>query len=74
VGRSPQAEEREAPLEDELRRHEHQRILAALRATGGNRQLAAERLGISPRTLRYKMARLREAGLGIPDRFDAHAA
>lgn len=63
-----------ARLGDELRRHEHERILAALEATGGNRQRAAERLGISPRTLRYKLARLREAGLAIPDRFGAHAA
>ncbi len=61
-------------LGDELRRHEHQRILAALQATQGNRQRAAERLGISPRTLRYKMARLREAGLEIPERYGAHAA
>ena len=27
---------------------------------------AAERLGISPRTLRYKLARLRECGVALP--------
>ena len=27
---------------------------------------AAERLGISQRTLRYKLARLREAGIDVP--------
>ncbi|MBP9610228.1 MAG: helix-turn-helix domain-containing protein, partial [Laribacter sp.] len=32
------------------------------RTVGGVRRLAAERLGISERTLRYKLARWREAG------------
>jgi two-component system response regulator FlrC len=40
-------------------------ILAALRADNGNRQSAAKRLGISPRTLRYKLAKLREAGVEV---------
>ncbi|GAB4303229.1 MAG: sigma-54-dependent response regulator transcription factor FleR [Thiohalomonadaceae bacterium] len=43
-----------------MREREHQMIVEALRQ--GSRQAAAERLGISPRTLRYKLARLREAG------------
>ena len=48
--------------------HETERdlILDALRAGRGNRREAAERLGISPRTLRYKIARLREAGVDVP--------
>ena len=41
-------------------------ILDALRSGQGNRREAAERLGISPRTLRYKLARLREAGIDVP--------
>ena len=41
-------------------------ILDALRAHQGSRREAAERLGISPRTLRYKLARLREAGIDVP--------
>ena len=41
-------------------------ILDALRSGQGNRRDAAERLGISPRTLRYKLARLREAGVDVP--------
>ena len=45
--------------------HERSAIEAALRATG-SRAEAAERLGISPRTLRYRMARLRERGHAIP--------
>jgi DNA-binding NtrC family response regulator len=40
-------------------------ILEALRSDQGNRQLAAKRLGISPRTLRYKLAKLREAGIDV---------
>ncbi|HSM28834.1 MAG TPA: helix-turn-helix domain-containing protein, partial [Thioalkalivibrio sp.] len=40
-----------------------QLILDALRAERGRRKEAAARLGISPRTLRYKLARLREAGM-----------
>ncbi len=45
--------------------HERSAIEAALRATA-SRAEAAERLGISPRTLRYRMARLRERGHAIP--------
>ena len=41
-------------------------ILDALRCGQGSRREAAERLGISPRTLRYKLARLREAGVEVP--------
>jgi two-component system response regulator FlrC len=40
-------------------------ILDALRNQHSRRE-AAERLGISPRTLRYKLARLREAGIDVP--------
>ncbi|HKS56755.1 MAG TPA: sigma-54 dependent transcriptional regulator [Steroidobacteraceae bacterium] len=40
-------------------------ILAALRTDHGNRQAMAKRLGISPRTLRYKLAKLREAGVEV---------
>jgi len=40
-------------------------ILDALRSQGSRRE-AAEHLGISPRTLRYKLARLREAGIDVP--------
>lgn len=41
---------------------EKQHIVETLRTVGGVRRLAAERLGISERTLRYKLARWREAG------------
>jgi len=53
-------------LNEDLRSVEEQMILDALRDGNGNRKNAAERLGISQRTLRYKIARLREAGVEIP--------
>ncbi|MFW5453665.1 sigma-54-dependent transcriptional regulator [Thioalkalivibrio sulfidiphilus] len=53
-------------LDASLRSREEQLILDALRCEQGSRKEAAARLGISPRTLRYKLARLREAGVAIP--------
>jgi two-component system, response regulator FlrC len=53
-------------LSADLRSVEGERILAALHRVNGSRASAAELLGISPRTLRYKLARLREAGAAIP--------
>ncbi len=55
-----------ADLGDDLRSHEQGLIIEALKAVNGSRKAAAERLGISPRTLRYKLARLREAGIELP--------
>jgi two-component system response regulator FlrC len=52
----------EAPLADSLALTEQQIILEALRGME-SRQRVAERLGISPRTLRYKLARMRAAGV-----------
>jgi two-component system response regulator FlrC len=43
---------------------EHQVILAAIQATD-SRIEAAKKLGISPRTLRYKLAQLRQRGLDL---------
>jgi two-component system response regulator FlrC len=53
-------------LASSLGQTERDLILDALRTGQGNRREAAERLGISPRTLRYKLARLREAGIDVP--------
>ncbi len=53
-------------LANSLGQTERDLILDALRTGQGNRREAAERLGISPRTLRYKLARLREAGIDVP--------
>jgi two-component system response regulator FlrC len=49
-----------------LKQRERELILATLRVTGGSRKLAAERLGISPRTLRHKLQQLKAAGVSVP--------
>ena len=54
-------------LGNELRQQEHQMILEILQACQGSRKAVAERLGISPRTLRYKLARMREVGIDVPE-------
>lgn len=46
----------------DMRSLEKRHILDTLSAVGGIRKLAAERLGISERTLRYKLQRYREEG------------
>lgn len=48
-------------LADAARQSEADAIRAALEATGGHRLRAAERLGISERTLRYRLADMRQA-------------
>ena len=49
-------------LGDSLKNREYSLILDALK-TEKNKKMAAEKLGISPRTLRYKMAQMREQGI-----------
>ncbi len=49
----------------DLRQHEFQLIVDALKTTYGSRKDAADKLGISPRTLRYKLAKMRDAGLDL---------
>lgn len=56
----------EAKLHHELRHHEAKRIVAALQDQHGSRKEVARQLGISERTLRYKMARLRDMGISLP--------
>jgi two-component system response regulator FlrC len=63
---SPVTNEAAGSLANSLGQAERDLILDALRTGQGNRREAAERLGISPRTLRYKLARLREAGIDVP--------
>lgn len=55
----------EMPEGMSLKDRERQLILDAL-ASGITRQAVAEKLGISPRTLRYKIARMKEEGVEIP--------
>jgi len=53
-------------LGDNLKNQEYRLILDALKITSGSRKNAAEKLGISQRTLRYKLAKMREVGMSIP--------
>lgn len=53
-------------LGEGLRSVEEKIILDTLREENGSRKSTADRLGISPRTLRYKIARMREAGIAVP--------
>lgn len=66
-GTVPLSVQREQSVEqgDDKRRHEYQHIIDTLRAERGRRKEAAERLGISPRTLRYKLAQMRDAGFDV---------
>ncbi len=77
VTAAPVAEARPAPADDDmtqseaglgggLKTREFEMILDALRVDNGSRKAAAERLGISPRTLRYKLARMRDQGIAVP--------
>jgi two-component system response regulator FlrC len=49
----------------DLQRREFEIIADTLRIEGGSRKNAAEKLGISPRTLRYKLARMRDMGMSV---------
>ncbi|MBK7425032.1 MAG: sigma-54-dependent Fis family transcriptional regulator [Propionivibrio sp.] len=48
---------------DNMRDLEREHILETLALMGGSRKLAGERLGMSERTLRYKLKQYRDAGL-----------
>jgi two-component system response regulator FlrC len=61
-------------LDRGLKQRERELILATLRVTGGSRKLAAERLGISPRTLRHKLQQLKAAGVSVPRLHDQNFA
>lgn len=53
-------------LGDELRDQEFAIIMETLVECQGRRKEMAQKLGISPRTLRYKLAKMRDAGIDIP--------
>ncbi len=54
-----------ADLEKGMKNHEYQLIVDALKLERGRKKQAAEKLGISPRTLRYKLAKMRESGFDL---------
>jgi two-component system response regulator FlrC len=56
----------EPGLDRDLKERERELILATLRASAGNRKLTAQRLGISPRTLRHKLQQFKAAGVNVP--------
>lgn len=69
---TPAITEEDAPgsaseLNRDLRSHEFSLIVDAVRSAGGSRKRAAETLGLSPRTLRYKLARFREMGMDLDE-------
>jgi two-component system, response regulator FlrC len=61
-------DETRGSLADSLGQVERNVLLDALRNGSSTRREIAERLGISPRTLRYTLARLRAAGIEVPAR------
>lgn len=66
VAASGSAEALSAPqLGDDMKQHEYQLIIDALRSHGGSRKDASATLGISPRTLRYKLAQMRDSGIDV---------
>ena len=59
------ADEAIGSLGDDLRQQEFRIIIQTLKKERGRRNRAAEQLGISPRTLRYKLAQMRDAGIDL---------
>ncbi|HHL45305.1 MAG TPA: sigma-54-dependent Fis family transcriptional regulator [Gammaproteobacteria bacterium] len=53
-------------LNDSVKSQEYSIIVDALREPGSSRKAVAARLGISERTLRYKLAKMRDSGIEIP--------
>lgn len=65
---------RESRLNDDLRSHEQRHIIEALEKNNGGRRATANELGISERTLRYKLTRFREDGVAIPEKVGKKSA
>lgn len=69
----PSQEQRQDPgeqhgdhnLEENLKWKEFQLIIDVLKKENGSRATTAEKLGISARTLRYKLARMRQSGINV---------
>jgi two-component system response regulator FlrC len=71
---APAAPAPDAGLGRDLKDRERELILATLRVTGGSRKLTAERLGISPRTLRHKLQQLKASGVSVPRTYETQLA
>ncbi|THB72744.1 MAG: sigma-54-dependent Fis family transcriptional regulator [Gammaproteobacteria bacterium] len=61
-------------LEDQVRHSEHETIIQVMKKVNGSRKDAAQILGISSRTLRYKLAKLRDSGYEVPAAYSAQCA
>jgi len=68
VAEQQQEDEIKNQLGDDMRHHEFQLIIESLAKCRGKKKDVADMLGISARTLRYKIARMRDAGYSIPDK------
>lgn len=55
----------DSALGSDLKQREFQIIISTLKQQGGRRKETAEALGVSARTLRYKLARLRDLGVNV---------
>ena len=55
----------DSQLGSDLRQREFQIIINTLKQQGGRRKETADALGVSARTLRYKLARMRDMGINI---------
>lgn len=64
--RLSEIQETSTKLPLDLKARETQLILNTLKQFDGHRQKTAEALNISPRTLRYKIAKLKETGVEVP--------
>ena len=60
-------ESSDSTLNGDLKKREWDVILSTIKDVKGSRKATAEKLGISQRTLRYKLANMRDAGISIPD-------
>lgn len=61
----PSVTDDQPQLGSDLKQREYEIIVDTLRQERGSKKNTADRLGISPRTLRYKIAKLKEMGLDI---------
>ena len=59
------SEDKPCNLENNLKNKEFEIIIDVLRQQRGSRSKTAEQLGISARTLRYKLAKMRDSGIDV---------
>lgn len=65
ISETPEPNISDGLLGDDLKKREFEVIVETLRKVHGSRKDTAERLGISARTLRYKVARLKDDGFDV---------